>query len=712
MSKLKNRTLPTLLIFAATQLPIAPAAQAAAAPAVGLSTARSCKEIRYRVIDTVVSQALATAPRRHRWPQSKKRQQPPRRSVNKSVPAPTPRSGMDAISSGMGSLSQAPAAPSMERESFSKSSRKDEAQADPANFTGTNTQEAGVDEADIVETDGRFIYTVQKGELLILKSWPASATSIVSRLKLASHISPVQLLLRDDRLVMISQVNQTLPSYAREQRRNGGVASTLGQLVATRVVLVDIADRAAPRLEEKYDIEGQLVQARLVEEDLYLVTRSQLHVPPRMINTARKLARKYPGKRSLIRANVDDVFGSREMATIMPRTREGMARDKMNGLERLYDCGDVYLLEEQGLAVLNVSHLDTARPAGITSVGIQSTSQHVYASQEALYVAGQPRHYPGVNRGTGIHKFALLGREGSAVRYQASGVVDGYLLNQFAMSEHQGDLRVAATSNQRGDNNLYVLRQRGKSLIRVGAVTGLARGERIYAVRMFGDKGYVVTFRRTDPLYTLDLSEPSNPRVVGELKIPGFSSYIHPLDEGHLLTIGQDADQRGRVRGLHLQVFDVSDMAKPRRTVQKLVNPNGNATSAAQANHLAFTFDSWSRTLAIPVQLSGRERFVGLALYQVGDQSIEELGKISHAPLLSAYLQRVSGQSAGHRAHMATPPIARSIIMEDFVYTLSGLGLQVNQLRSPDRLEAGVLFAREAAPNNRLTAESAPLAAR
>ncbi len=172
---------------------------------------------------------------------------------------------------------------------------------------------------------------------------------------------------------------------------------------------------------------------------------------------------------------------------------------------------------------------------------------------------------------TEIHRFDVSDPDETA--YTGSGAVDGYMLSQWSMSEHEGILRVASTTSppfdptgeQQGESESYVtaLATTGEKLTRVGRVGGLGRTEQIYAVRFMGDVGYVVTFRQTDPLYTLDLSDPTEPRVVGELKIPGYSAYLHPVGEGLLLGVGQDADASGQTQGLQASLFDVSDPAEP-----------------------------------------------------------------------------------------------------------------------------------------------------
>ena len=187
---------------------------------------------------------------------------------------------------------------------------------------------------------------------------------------------------------------------------------------------------------------------------------------------------------------------------------------------------------------------------------VMSGGDTVYASTDRLYVANHrwidsdDEEISGLT--THIHRFGMGGPEGPV--YEASGSVEGFLLDQFAMSEHDGYLRVASTSappwwrsDEEPDSRVDVLERNGRELRVVGSVGGLGRGERIYAVRFMGDVGYVVTFRETDPLYTIDLSDPHDPEVVGELKILGYSAYLHPIGDGLLLGVGQDADEEGRV---------------------------------------------------------------------------------------------------------------------------------------------------------------------
>ena len=200
-----------------------------------------------------------------------------------------------------------------------------------------------------------------------------------------------------------------------------------------------------------------------------------------------------------------------------------------------------------------------------------------------------------------IHQFSL--DDGTGATYVASGEVEGRLLNQFAMSEYNGDLRVATTTDNWGnfgdqsESTVYVLRPNGTDLEQISSISGLGKGEQIYSVRFIDDVGYVVTFRQVDPLYVLDLSDPANPVLDGELKIPGYSAYLHPVGDGLLLGVGQDATDEGRTTGTQLSLFDVSDPANPQR-ISTL--PIGGQ-SEVEWDHRAFLFWEPDGTIVLPV---------------------------------------------------------------------------------------------------------------
>ena len=224
-------------------------------------------------------------------------------------------------------------------------------------------------------------------------------------------------------------------------------------------------------------------------------------------------------------------------------------------------------------------------------------------------------------------------------------------------------LRAATTVGWGPDaeSKVTTFAERGGHLAQRGQVGGLGRGERIYAVRFIGDVGYVVTFRETDPLYTVDLADPDHPRVMGELKIPGYSAYLHPVGEDLLLGVGQEATDDGRVRGLQLSLFDVSDLARPTR-VQKLRLGGRFSSSEAEWDHHAFLWWPATQLALLPVE---SEAFSGAAAFRVARaEGIAELGRISHAGAGASW----------------TPPVSRAVVVGERLLTISDLGVKANAL--------------------------------
>ncbi|OLT10944.1 hypothetical protein BJF79_25130 [Actinomadura sp. CNU-125] len=263
-------------------------------------------------------------------------------------------------------------------------------------------------------------------------------------------------------------------------------------------------------------------------------------------------------------------------------------------------------------------------------VGIAVDGSTVYGTGKNLYVTGTaPRPYAeraaAVER-TDVHKITLP--PGGPPEFAASGSVPGRLLNQYAMSEHDGNLRVATTTRaadaRASSSALRVLRQNGPRLDEIGRADGLGKTERIYAVRFTGTTAYVVTFRRTDPLYVLDLADPRRPRVTDELKITGYSAYLHPVADGRLLGVGRDADASGRVEGLQVSLFDVA--GKPRR-IDAYTLPG--AGSDAEFDPHAFLY--WARTglTVLPVREPGDAAGEALVL-KVTRDGVAKAGRVAH----------------------------------------------------------------------------------
>lgn len=351
---------------------------------------------------------------------------------------------------------------------------------------------------------------------------------------------------------------------------------------------------------------------------------------------------------------------------------------------RLIDCGDMrHAGSYSGLSTLSVLTVDLAQSLALgKGVGVFSEGETIYASKDNLYVTTtpwRPEQWTEADTETGlksyVHKFSLASAEQAV--YVASGEVRGRVRSQWSLSEHEGDLRIATTDQQSWDSSttesfVSVLRQSGEDLLQIGQVGKLGKGEEIQGVRFIGKAGYVVTFRQTDPLYAIDLSDPTKPVTVGELKIPGYSAYLHPVGEDLLLGVGYDGDDVGQLLGLQLSLFDVSDLAAPKRIQQA---PLGEAFGWSEAVFDPHAFLYWgkSKLAVLPIESYGWDEinmvetgFSGAIGYSVdAEAGILPVGQIQHA----------DPQEFGW-----VPPIRRSLVVGDQVLTLSDLGLKASLL--------------------------------
>jgi hypothetical protein len=306
----------------------------------------------------------------------------------------------------------------------------------------------------------------------------------------------------------------------------------------------------------------------------------------------------------------------------------------------------------------------------VDSVGVMTDARIVYASQTSLYVATESwasrplpdaPEVPQQGVSTTIHMFDIS--DPDKTTYVGSGTVPGYLLSQWSLSEFQGVLRVVSTETPAwwgagadSQSDLTTLRPQGGALVQVGQVSGLGQGERVYAVRFIGNTGYVVTFRQVDPLYTVDLSDPAHPKVEGELTIPGYSAYLHPVGDNLLLGVGSEVDpQTNEPVGTQVSLFDVSDLAHPALLQQTTL---GQGWSEATSDHHAFLF--WPKTsLAV---LPFQQEAVGMTVDRAS--GIRQVGTVTHQTGLLGY----------------TPTIRRSVVVGDSLLTVSDAGVESSNL--------------------------------
>ena len=511
----------------------------------------------------------------------------------------------------------------------------------PQTMTGTNNQVAQVDEADFVKFNGKHIFQLHSGTLRILKAWPASELNQIASLSLKGH--PQEMLVNDITAVVLASHDQNV-----------------------QATIVDISKPSQPRILTEFNIPGQYRTARLIGQTL------------RIVNQDFDSFESIWGERAIQSSNswLQDETAARKL-NIRSTTQ------LLNGSERTLDmiksCKNIFAPKKVAPTVLTrIITIDLkAKKYDETMAFIPAET--VYASENAIYLShtGYSQMQDRTLQQTAVHKFTIL--NGQTARYQASGVINGHLINQFAMDEHGGYLRVATNGTEYNEakflspgqwqqiSRVQILATENKVLKSVGQTPDLGRGERLYSVRFDGDKGYIVTFRQVDPLFTIDLKDPHHPRVIGELKVPGFSTYIHMLASAHLLTIGQDADEKtGRVRGLKLSVFDVSNFSKPRE-VKSLTFRSG-VSSESSYEHKAFSFYPAKGILAIPATQGSRN---SLLLFKVTTSNIQTAGELNMTDLNS---------------------VRRSFFADNFVYAIGGSGVRAAAFDNPQDPLATVQF--------------------
>ncbi len=527
-------------------------------------------------------------------------------------------------------------------------------------FSGTNVQEGGVDEPDTVKTDGHYLYVAGANRISAIdvrSAKPALAGTLALELG-----GTQELLLHGDRLLVLSRgVPVAVPGT------NNGIRSPVPLPIRSSVSELDVSNPARMRLMRTMELDGSYLTARLVGSTARIVTSSPMLtefplVPPDRVGPSvgtgaternKQIVRSAGAKAWLPRYTVRDAAGK--------VTRQG----------GLVGCKDVLRPPSYaGLGLTTVVTVDLARGlAPVDSDAVTADARVVYASPSSLYVAtdqiqGLPVRGVPTPGGTTIHQFDISSPTQTV--YRASGRVPGVLLDQWSLSERGGILRVASTTvpvwtggpETRSETVVTTLTSKGGRLVPLGKVGGLGAGDRVYAVRFVDDVGYVVTFKQVDPLYTVDLSVPARPVVRGELELRGYSAYLHPVGDGLLLGIGQDATDEGRVLGVQASLFDVSDLRHPRRIDAFSL---GSAASQAEQDHHAFLW--WPRThlAVIPVQTYAGDSFVGALGLRVGRTGITEVGRVAHP-----------GTPAGS--------ITRSLVVGDTLYTVSTAGVKGSSL--------------------------------
>jgi len=524
-------------------------------------------------------------------------------------------------------------------------------------YSGTNTHEVGVDEPDLVKTDGKRIVTVAGGVLRVVD---AASHSVTGTLDIDTDgtvrkvYGMTDLLLAGDHALVLGQRYAPNPDDT---------------VSGPSLTLVDL--KGQPKILGRYTMDGGLVDARQVGSTARIVVRSTPRVQfPAPVDRSSDVARVDANRRAIDATPVD---------AWLPRY--SIVDGNGNKTDGRVDCSAVSRpAEYSGTATLTVLSFDLG--AGSLGNGdpvtLVADGDTVYANGPSLYIANDQRWrimwrwervaVQPVKPQTQLYKFDISGS--GKPRFLAAGEVDGWLLNQYSLSEWDGRLRVATTLGQPWDRSgstestVYVLGVQGRDLTEQGRVGGLGKGERIYAVRFIGTTGFVVTFKQTDPLYTLDLQDPKAPKVVGALKINGYSAYLHPAGANKLIGIGQDANDQGRVQGTQVSLFDVRDLANPARIAQFKMS---NTHSEAEFDPHAFLYWEPTGLLVVPFySYQNNQNSQGALVLSVHDASITQAGTVTHP----------------NTPRNAQLPIRRSLIIDQTLWTVSDNGLKANDMNT------------------------------
>jgi len=567
-------------------------------------------------------------------------------------------------------------------------------------YSTTNVQVEGVDEADIIKTDGRYIYQVNRQRVVITRAYPAEDMKVESIISFNTEdFNPLEMYLDNDKLIVIGN------SYAKYE--------------SVKVFVFDIKDKTNPVEIRNFEVEGNYISSRKIGNYLYLVANKYMdfyrilndkNVKPapfykdsvigkETIDIDLKHVHYFPGHihpNYMIVAGIN-VVENDEKAQVS--TFLGSGQNIYASLKNLY----VAVTDYQPIIKVNtpVNEIDIESNGSTKS---KSTVEPVTVTAEPgivnnVTVTIKPGKVIAVEpivmqqENTLIYKFSL---NNGNVNYISRGSVPGRILNQFSMDEHEDYFRIATTTGDiwRDDeftskNNIYVL---DSMMNTVGSVEDIAPGEQIYSVRFMGDRAYMVTFKLTDPLFVIDLKNAREPRILGALKIPGYSDYLHPYDENHIIGFGKDSvEVKGQAfyTGMKIAMFDVSDVSNPVLKFSEIIGDRGTESELLR-NHKALLFSKEKGIMAFPVTVMeiksgnkldqngipnyGEFTFQGAYVYSIDPiKGFELKGRITH-------LSKDDMLKSGVYWYNSDKNINRIIYIGNNLYTISNKILMANKL--------------------------------
>lgn len=470
-------------------------------------------------------------------------------------------------------------------------------------YSRTNTQVDNVDEADIVKTDGKYIYYIAQNKVYIVNSENLKQESTIAIESDKERIYPSEIYINKNKLIVLVNSNMV-------KTMQTDVASTYETYIdrisgnvdpMSRAIVYDVSDKENPKQIREVALDGYYVNSRMIGDNLYFISSKTVWY-----------------------------YGGIKDDDILPLARDtAVSKEKQR-----IDCTKIAYFEgTKNNSFTMVAGFNTEKNEPAITETFYGASEEIYASENNIYITSVDYSYNAfIEREiykTTIYKFNL---EEAKIKLQCKTEMEGNINNQFSIDEYDGNLRVATTlgSGDKTENRLYIY---DKDLNEIGKIDNMANGEKIYSVRFIGKVGYIVTFKEIDPLFVIDLSNPTKPEIKGELKIPGYSSYIHPYDETHIIGIGHNTktNQYGGTQNttMKMSMFDVSDLENPKEMFSVDIG-NKYAYSEITSNHKALFYNKAKNLIGFPVTITDynttKEEF---ALYTIDlEKGFVEYGKI------------------------------------------------------------------------------------
>jgi inhibitor of cysteine peptidase len=520
----------------------------------------------------------------------------------------------------------------------------------------TNIQVAGVDEADIVKTDGMYIYLASGNKTIIVRAYPPDQAQVLSEIELEGTV--VGIFINEDKLIVFESGMPYYPYY--DLRLGVGVTYMPCISPKTYVKVYDISDRANPQLAREISANGQYISSRMIGDYAYVVTNEPVYEEEGEVNLPKIHC---GGNETEIPAT--DIYYSNVSDYYYMYTTIMAINTRTDDQEPTYET---ILLGASSTLYVSLNNIYLTFPVWGTDI----LGREVWDS---------PR--------TSIHRIHI---EGAEIDYVSSGEVPGMVLNQFSMDEYDGYFRVATTTwGETTNNHVYVL---DMDLNIVGSLEDLAPGETIYSARFMGERGYLVTFKQVDPLFVIDLSDPSHPRELGYLKVTGYSDYLHPYDENHIIGIGKETTDAGEFawyQGVKISLFDVTDVGNPQE-IDKLEIGDRGSDSPVLWDHKAFLFDKSRNLLVMPILVAevdqseypegvpswayGEPVWQGAYIFDISlDGGISLQGRITH----------IEDTADPEQEYYYSPfVVERSLYIGDVLYTISQAKIKMNNLENLD----------------------------